>query len=138
MKSRREKYKCIYCIGYHYDRYCFRNKLYIMTKLLEENNFDVPYFVRKEESKLSLEQEDGKHLYALGSRVKPILNTYVSDLQSDMSDSETSISSLEETPNNSPKFPPKTSYFSLVFDLSSESSFPLHSSPSNSNYKGDT
>ena len=43
-----------------------------MTKLLEDNNIDVPYFARREEGKLSLEQEDGKRLYALGARVKPI------------------------------------------------------------------
>ena len=48
----------------------------IVTKFLEENNINVPYFVRKEEGKLSLEKEDDKRLYDLGSRVKNI--SYVS------------------------------------------------------------
>ena len=42
----------------------------IMTKLLEDNNIDVPDFAKREEGKFSLEQEDGKYLYALGARVK--------------------------------------------------------------------
>ena len=50
----------------------------IMTKLLEENNIDVPYFARRGERKPSLEQEDGKCLYALGSREKPISDVFVS------------------------------------------------------------
>ena len=103
-----------------------------MTKLLEDNNIDVPDFARREEHRLSLEQEDGKHLYDLGASVKPVyhisfLDIFVSYLQSDISYYETSIPSLEETPNSSPKFPPKTSHFSLVFDVSSERSFPINS-----------
>ena len=88
----------------------------IITKLLEENNIDVPNFARREERSLSLEQEDGKRLYALGARVKHVSHIYVSYifyyyLNSDTLDSETSIPSLEETPNSSSKFPPKTSHF---------------------------
>ena len=101
-----------------------------MTKLLEENNIDVPNFVRRGDRKPSLEQEDGKCLYSLGAMEKTIYNIFVSYLQADISEFETSIPSLEETPNSSPKFPPRTSHFSLVFDLSSEISFPLHSYPS--------
>ena len=48
-----------------------------MTKLLEENNIDVPNFARREEGKLLLEQEDGKRLYALGARVKHVPHIYV-------------------------------------------------------------
>ena len=58
----------------------------IMTKLLEEKNIDVPDFARRGKLKLSLKQEDGKHLYDLGSREKhvshiAILDIFVSDLQ---------------------------------------------------------
>ena len=110
-----------------------------MTKFLEENDIDVRYFVRKEEGKLSLEQENGKHLY-VGARVKHIYHVYVSDVSisdshSYISYSETSIPSLEESPNSSPKFPPNTSHFSLVSDLSSERSFPHHSYPSYSDFE---
>ena len=88
-----------------------------------------------------MEQEDGKRLYSLGARVKPIYHVYVLDvsvfyLDSDISYSETSIPSLEECPNSSPKFPPNTSHFSVVSDLSSKSSFELHSDPSYSNFEG--
>ena len=104
----------------------------IMTQLLVEKNIDVPDFARREEGNMSLEQEDGKRLHALGDRVKNVSHIYISDiffshLQSNKSESETSIPSLEETPNSSPKFPPKTSHFSLVFDVSSEISFPINS-----------
>ena len=51
-----------------------------MTKLLEDNNIDVPYFARREEGKLSLEQENGKHLYALAARVKNISHKSISDI----------------------------------------------------------
>ena len=113
-----------------------------ITKLLEDNNIDVPYFARREEGKLSLEQEDGKCLFTLGAREKlvshiSISGIFVSDLHFDISYSKTSIPSLEETPNSSPKLPPKTSHFSLVSDLSSESSFPLHSDPSYLDSEGD-
>ena len=49
-----------------------------MTKFLEENNIDVPDFARKEEGKLSLEQENCKHVYALGVLFNPIYHLYVS------------------------------------------------------------
>ena len=77
----------------------------IMTKLLEENNIDVPDFARRGEHKLSLEQENGKCMHALSARKKPISNisisyVFVYYLYSDISESKTSIPSLEETPNN--------------------------------------
>ena len=62
MKSKREKPKCGYYRGSHHEKYCFRNNLEIMTKLLEDNNIDVPDFAKREEDKLSLEQEYGKRL----------------------------------------------------------------------------
>ena len=40
----------------------------IGTKILEYNNTNVSDFARIEEWKLSLEKEDGKPLYDLGSR----------------------------------------------------------------------
>ena len=49
-----------------------------MTKLLDYNNIGVPYFARREEGKLSLEQEDGKRLYSLGVRIKHVSHIYVS------------------------------------------------------------
>ena len=49
----------------------------IMTNILEDNNIDVPYFARIEERKLSLEQDDGKRMYALGSRKKLVSHIYV-------------------------------------------------------------
>ena len=49
MKSKREKPKCGYCIGSHHEKYCFINKLHIMTKLLEENNID--FRILQEEKK---------------------------------------------------------------------------------------
>ena len=52
----------------------------IMTNVLEENDIDVPYFVRREERKLSLEHENGKHMHVLSAREKPISNVYVSYL----------------------------------------------------------
>ena len=72
----------------------------IMTKLLEDNNIDVPNFGRRKEHKLSLEQNDGKRLYALGSREKHVSNISISDIFFSYFDyyisySETSIPSLE-------------------------------------------
>ena len=109
MKRKREKHTCGYCIGSHSDRSCFRNKLDIMTKFLEENNIDVPYFARKEKGRLSLEEKDGKHLYGLGDRVKSlshifVFDVFISDSHSDISYSKTHIPFLEEAPNISPKF----------------------------------
>ena len=137
MKSRRENPKCDYCRGSHHEKYCFINNMYIMTNLFEENNNEVLDFARRGECKPSLEQEDGKHLYTLGTREKPVSLVSISYLQSDISEYETSISSLEETPNSSPKFPPKTCHFSLVSDMSSKISFPLLSDPSNFDSKHD-
>ena len=50
--------------------------------------------------------------------------------------SETSIPSLEETPNCSPKFPLETSHFLLVSNVSSKISFPLTSNHSYSDFEG--
>ena len=96
MKSKREKPKCDYFRGSHHEKYFFKNNMDIMTKLLEENNIDFPYFARRGECKTSLEQEDGKRLYDLGAREKimshiSISYIFVSDLHSYISDSETSI-----------------------------------------------
>ena len=54
--------------------------MYIMTKLIEENNIDVLDFARIGERKPSLEQEDGKHLYALGNRDKNVSHIFVSHI----------------------------------------------------------
>ena len=51
-----------------------------MTKLLEDNNIDVPDFARRQDHKLYLEQEDGKRLYALGARVKNVSHIYFLDI----------------------------------------------------------
>ena len=61
-----------------------------MTKLLEENNIDVPYFARRGERKLSLEQENGKCMHTLCAWEKQIFHifvsyVFVSDLKSDIS-----------------------------------------------------
>ena len=95
MKRNIENTKCDYCRGSHHEKSCFKKKMDIMTKLLEENNIDVPDFARRGKHKPSLEQKDGKCLYALCARQKPIshisvLDVFVSDLQSDISKSETS------------------------------------------------
>ena len=78
MKKKRERPTCGYCKGSHHERYFFINNMDIMTKLLEENNIDVPNFARRGERKLSLEQEDGKPLYALGAREKHVSHISVS------------------------------------------------------------
>ena len=44
----------------------------IITQLLIENIIDVPYFARRGEHKLSLEQEIGKCMDDLSARKKPI------------------------------------------------------------------
>ena len=99
----------------------------IMTQLLVENTIDVPYFAKIWERK----QEDGKPTHGLCDWDKSIFHisisyVYIYYLHFYISASETSIPSLEETPNSSPKFPPETSHFLLVLDVSSENSFPLH------------
>ena len=86
----------------------------------------VPYFARRWERK----QEDGKSMHALCAWEKPISyisisNGFVSDLPSDILESESSIPSLEETPTSLPKIRPKTSHFSLVFDVLSKRYFPI-------------
>ena len=60
---------------------------------------------------------------------------FISDLPFVTPKSEASIPSLEETPISSPKIPPKTSHFLLVYDVSSESSFPIKSDISHSDSK---
>ena len=95
-----------------------------MTKLLEENHIDLPDFARGWERK----QGSGKPEHALSAWVKPIYyisiyNGSISDLPSYISESKSSIPSLEETPISFPKLPPKTSPFLLVSDESSEISF---------------
>ena len=138
MKKKREKPTCGYCKGSHHEIYFFRNNIDILTKLLEENNIDVPYFARRWECK----QEDGRHVHALCAWEKTISHisisyVFVSDLHSDISESETSIHSLEETSTSSPNIPKKTSQFLLVPDVSYESSFPFHSDPSYCDSEGD-
>ena len=59
----------------------------------------------------------------LGDRVKPLSHVFVFDVSNSDSHFETSMLSLEESPNSSLKFPLNTSHISLVYDLSSESSF---------------
>ena len=51
-----------------------------MTKFLEENDIDVLEFARKKEGKLSLEQEYGKHLNALGDSFNTISYVSTSDV----------------------------------------------------------
>ena len=110
----------------HHEISFFINNMYIMTSLLEENNIDLPYFARRWEHK----QGDGKSAHALCAWEKPmsdisIFYGSISDLPFDISEYDASIPSLEETPTSSPKIPPETSHFSLVFNVSSESSFPF-------------
>ena len=49
--------------------------MYIMTKILEENHIDLPYFTRGWECK----QGSGKHEHALSAWVKPIFDMSISD-----------------------------------------------------------
>ena len=93
----------------------------IMAKLLEESHIDLLEFARGWERK----QGNGNPGHALSAWVKPISDIPISDLHSDISESEASIPSLEETPISSLKLPPKTSHFFLVYDMSSESSFQI-------------
>ena len=69
--------------------------MYIMTRLLEEINIDVPYFARRWERK----QEDGKPVHALCAWEKPISDmsisdASISDLNYYISESESSLPSL--------------------------------------------
>ena len=93
----------------------------IMTKLLEENHIALPEFAKRWECK----QENGKPEHALGAWVKPNSVFYVSDSHSYISEPENSIPSLRKFPVNSSKLPPKTSHFSLDFDVPSKSPFPI-------------
>ena len=52
----------------------------IMTNILEENNIDVPYFPRRGERKLSLEQEDAKRLHAVCAREKHVSHVSISEV----------------------------------------------------------
>ena len=109
-----------------------------MTKHLEENHIDLPEFARGWERK----QGSGKPEHAFSTWVKQFYDIYVSDgsisdLPSDISESEASIPSLEVTPINSPKLSPKTSHFLLVSDESSDSYFTIQLDISHSDYKGD-
>ena len=100
----------------------------IMTKFLEENHIALPKFAKRWESK----QGNGKVEHALGAWIKPntifsISKSSIFYSHSDISEPETSISSLKKFPVNSSKLPPKTSHFSLAFDVPSESPFPIRS-----------
>ena len=93
----------------------------IMTKLFEENHIDLPYFSRGWERK----QGSGNPEHALSPWVKPISIFSISDRfvyvsPYDISEPEASIPSLEQTLVISSKLPPKTSHFSLAFDVPSE------------------
>ena len=108
---------CDYFIGSHIERYCFRNKMDIMTKLLEENHIALLEFAKRWERK----QGNGKAEHALGAWVKPN-----SDSISDISEPKTSIPSLKKFPVSSSKLPPKASNFSLAFGVPSKRSSQIH------------
>ena len=105
----------------------------IMTKLLEENHIALPEFAKRWERK----QGNGKVEHALGAWVKPNYVFYVSDSHSDISEPKTSIPSLRKFLVSSSKLPPKTSHFSLAFDVPCESSSQIHSYLSISDYEDD-
>ena len=63
-------------------------------------------------------------------------DVFVSALHSDILESETSIPSLEENPNNSPKFHLETSHVLLVPSVSFEIYFLIHSYTSYSDHGG--
>ena len=110
----------------------------IMTKLLEENHIALPEFAKRWERK----QGNGKAEHAPGAWIKPnsdfsVSNNYVSNSHSDISEPETSIPSLKKFPVNSSKLPPKTSHFSLAFDVPSEISSQIHSHIYISDYEYD-
>ena len=105
----------------------------IMTKLLEENHIALPEFAKRWEHK----QGNGKAEHALGAWIKPNSDFSVSDSHYDISELETSIPSLKKFPVSSSKLPPKTSHFSLAFDVPSESSSQIHSDLSISDSEDD-
>ena len=66
-----------------------------------------------------------------------VSNSSVSDSHSDISEPETSIPSLKKFPVSSSELHPKTSHFSLAFDVPSEIPFPIQSVLSNSDSEYD-
>ena len=66
-RNKREIPTCDYRIGSHLEISCFRNKMDIMTKLLEENHIALQEFAKRWERK----QGNGKAEHALGAWVKP-------------------------------------------------------------------
>ena len=74
--------------------------------------------------------------------IKPIYDLSVSDIfisdsPSDISEPDTSIPSLKKFLVSSLKLPPKTSHFSLAFDVPSEIPFPIQLDISNSDSEDD-
>ena len=67
-KNKRERPTFFYCRVSHLERYCFRNNMDIMTKILEENHIDLPEFARRWERK----RGDGKPAHALCAWEKPV------------------------------------------------------------------
>ena len=104
-----------------------------MTNLLEENHIALPEFAKRCKCK----QGNGKAKHALGAWVKINSIFSISDSHSDISELETSIPSLEKFPVSSSKLPPKTSHFSLDFDVPSERSSQIHSDLSISDFEYD-
>ena len=110
----------------------------IMTKLLEENHIALLEFAKRWERK----QGNCKAEHALGAWIKTNSNFSVSDKSisnshSDISEPETSIPSLKKFLVSSSKLPPKTSHFSLAFDVPSERSSQIHSDLSISDSEDD-
>ena len=66
-RNKRERPTCDYYRGSHLEKACFRKKMDIMTKLLEENHIALPKFAKRWERK----QGNGKDEHALGAWVKP-------------------------------------------------------------------
>ena len=100
----------------------------IMTKLLEEDHIALPEFAKRWERK----QGNCKAKHALGAWIKPNYDFYfsynsISYSHYNVSEPETSILSLKKFSISSSKPPPKTSHFSLAFDVPSESSSQIHS-----------
>ena len=91
----------------------------IMTKLLEENHIALPEFAKIWERK----EGNGKDENALGAWVRPIYIFSISNSPSNISEPEASIPSLKKFPVSSSKLPPKTSHFSLAFDVPSKIPF---------------
>ena len=122
-RNKRETTTCDYCIVSHIYIDLFRNKMDIMTNLLEENRIALPEFAKRWERK----QGNGKDENELGAWVKPNYVFSIFDSHSYISEPETSIPSLKKFPVNSSKLPPKTSHFSLDFDVPYERYSQIHS-----------